>query len=218
LISRDVDPGIVAAGERRYMAWSATRDTALAAGKAPSLQVRSTTEWAAAQMTTHKSQITNARVDVIALDADPGRPSGARFGTLVHASLASCPLDATAETVAQVVRTQARIVAATGIEADAAIAVVRRAFADPLFDRARRAEREGRCLRETPVTLTVDGVLIEGVVDFAFETDAGYEVIDFKTDRASGELLARYQRQVGLYANAIARATGRPARAVLMKV
>jgi ATP-dependent exoDNAse (exonuclease V) beta subunit len=55
-------------------------------------------------------------------------------------------------------------------------------------------------------------------VDFAFESDGSYVVIDFKTDRAEGDLLERYRRQVSFYAAAIARATGRPARSVLMNV
>ena len=37
-------------------------------------------------------------------------------------------------------------------------------------------------------------------------------------DRAEGEVMDRYRRQVGLYADAVSRAMGRPARAVLMKV
>jgi len=43
-------------------------------------------------------------------------------------------------------------------------------------------------------------------------------VLDFKTDRAEGEAWANYATQVALYAAAIAQATGRPARAVLMNV
>jgi ATP-dependent exoDNAse (exonuclease V) beta subunit len=43
-------------------------------------------------------------------------------------------------------------------------------------------------------------------------------VIDFKTDRELEGALDRYERQVWIYASAIAAATGRPARAVLMKV
>ena len=36
----------------------------------------------------------------------------------------------------------------------------------------------------------------------------GFMVVDFKTDRAEGELQASYARQVQLYAEAIAQATG----------
>ena len=68
------------------------------------------------------------------------------------------------------------------------------------------------------VTVIVDDVLVEGIVDLAYETDHGMTVIDFKTDRAEGALLTQYGRQVSLYADAITRATGRPSRAVLMKV
>jgi ATP-dependent exoDNAse (exonuclease V) beta subunit len=37
-----------------------------------------------------------------------------------------------------------------------------------------------------------DGQLLEGNVDLAFETEEGFLVIDFKTDRAEGELQASY--------------------------
>jgi ATP-dependent exoDNAse (exonuclease V) beta subunit len=63
-----------------------------------------------------------------------------------------------------------------------------------------------------------DGILIEGVVDLAFDDGKGYQVIDFKTDRAEGEALARYKRQITLYADAIAHATGRSARAFLFQI
>ena len=79
--------------------------------------------------------------------------------------------------------------------------------------------RDGRCYRETPVTCRLDdGTLVEGTVDLAYATAAGFVVVDFKTDRAEGEVLDRYRRQVGIYADAVARATGQRVRAVLMKV
>jgi len=43
-------------------------------------------------------------------------------------------------------------------------------------------------------------------------------VVDFKTDREMDGAFDRYQRQVSIYAAAIAAATGRPTRAVLMRV
>ena len=156
--------------------------------------------------------------EVIAFDLHADRPRGTRYGTLVHAALATVPLDADPATRARVVATQGRIVAATDEEVASAANVVRDVLAHPLMDAARRAEREGRCLRETPVSMMLDGTLVEGVVDFAFESEGTMVVIDFKTDRADGELLARYTRQVAFYSDAIARATAIPARAVLMKV
>ena len=157
--------------------------------------------------------------EVVAFDADPSRPAGTRYGTLVHAALATVPLDADAATVARIVDSQARIVGATRAEVDSAVEVTRAVLAHPLFEAARDADRRGALLRETPLTITVDDVLIEGVADCVFEDATGrYLVIDFKTDRASGERLDRYRRQVGLYAEAVARATGRATRAILMKV
>jgi ATP-dependent exoDNAse (exonuclease V) beta subunit len=43
-------------------------------------------------------------------------------------------------------------------------------------------------------------------------------VVDFKTDRELNGAFDRYRRQVQIYAAAIAQATGRPARAVLMSL
>ena len=77
--------------------------------------------------------------------------------------------------------------------------------------------------RETPVLLPLgDGSPAESVLDLAFrEADAdfdGWTVVDFKTDVELGAREPEYRRQVALYADAIARATSRPARAVLLCV
>jgi len=48
--------------------------------------------------------------------------------------------------------------------------------------------------------------------------DGKVVVIDFKTDRELEDALDVYRRQIQIYAHAISSATGRPARAVLMKV
>ena len=78
----------------------------------------------------------------------------------------------------------------------------------PLRDAARRAALR----REVPVALAEPtGAIVEGVVDAAFETDAGWVVVDFKTDADPGDALDAYLGQVRLYARAIATATGRSA-------
>jgi hypothetical protein len=43
-------------------------------------------------------------------------------------------------------------------------------------------------------------------------------VVDFKTDRELGAQIPRYAAQVRCYAEAVAAATGEPARAVLLVV
>ena len=64
-----------------------------------------------------------------------------------------------------------------------------------------------------------DRRIIEGVVDLAFEEAGVWTVVDYKTDReiaAAGE--ERYRRQVGIYASAIAQATGTSARGILVRI
>ena len=69
------------------------------------------------------------------------------------------------------------------------------------------------------MTLTLaDGRLLEGVVDLAFEQDDSWTVVDFKTDEDPDGRLDDYQRQVGLYAAALTRASGRPVRGVVLIV
>ena len=101
-------------------------------------------------------------------------------------------------------------------EVAAAAACVAAALAHPLL---RRAAGAGRLARETPLAIALDdGTLVEGVVDAAFEEPAGWTVVDFKTDVELTARLPEYQRQVALYARAIAQATGKPARAVLLQL
>jgi len=92
-------------------------------------------------------------------------------------------------------------------------------LAHPLLRRAAVAARAGRCRRECPVTIRLDdGVLVEGVIDAAFVEDGGWAVVDFKTDVEIGGRLEEYRRQVGVYAEAVGRATGVRARGVLLRV
>ena len=148
------------------------------------------------------------------------RPGGARFGELVHAVLASAPLDAGGTDIDGLAEVHGRLLSAPDEEIAAARDTVQRVLGHDLLARARRAAGRGACRRETPVTCTLsDGTLIEGIVDLAFEQDGAWTVVDYKTDReiaASGE--ERYRRQVALYASAIAQSTGAPASGVLVRI
>jgi ATP-dependent helicase/nuclease subunit A len=210
------DPGrdIVAADRRVYDDWLAAHRAALADGGQPSRRVITATEWT-------RTATDDAAPDVELIDASAGvaRPGGARFGVLVHATLATVALDATPVQIAEVVAVQGRIVGAPAEEMEAAKAAVASALAHPLMERARQAWRAERCRRETPVaSREADGSLVEGVLDLAFEDSDGWTVIDFKTDAEMDGAMTRYRRQVALYASVVARATGRIARAVLMRV
>ncbi len=85
--------------------------------------------------------------------------------------------------------------------------------------RAREAHAQGRCRRETPVTIKLaDGTLVEGVLDLAFSGKDGWTVVDFKTDRELDKELDHYKRQVRLYLSSIEHVTGQPCAGILMKI
>ena len=215
------DPGreLVESDRKRYDEWLAARQAAQERGARPSLRVRTVTDWA--RTTPDGNETAALAGDVTVVSAAPGaaRPGGTRFGTLVHAALATVALDATPAQLAEGVRLQARILGAPAEEVEAATAAVAAALAHPLMARARDAWRDGRCRRETPVACReADGSLVEGVLDLAFEDAGGWTVVDFKTDAEMAGELGRYRRQVGLYASVVARATGKETAAVLMQI
>jgi ATP-dependent helicase/nuclease subunit A len=213
------DPGadVLEADRRRYQAWSADRAAALDRGAQPSVAFQTVTAWAR-----RAPEVADAvDPEVVVVDAATGiaRPGGRRFGTLVHGVLAAVPLDANRAAIAELAALHGRIHAAPDDEVAAATTLVEAALAHPLMRRAREAERRGRCRRETPITAVApDGTVLEGVLDLAFEEDAGWTVVDFKTEAEVAGLVARYRRQVGAYASMVARVTGRPATAVLLRL
>jgi hypothetical protein len=221
LISKDVPPEVVAQGERRFIAWRDARKRAIAAGEAPSISVRTATECASCGIPDSESWRSGpglTDIEIVTLDAERDRPGGVRYGTLVHATLATVPLDAGRDVIESIARTQGRIVGAVDDEIESAIAVARAAIGHPLLVAAHRARQHGGCFREVPVTVSIDGTLVEGIVDLAFDDGPTMVVVDFKTDRELEGALDAYRRQVQIYAHAIATATGKPARGVLMKI
>ncbi len=164
-------------------------------------------------------------IEVIDFSRTRERPFGARFGSLVHATLATVPLDAPDRVIAVVAEAQSRILPAAArdpyaaLEVDAAVEVVSAVLKAPLFDQVRLAERDGRCDRELPITwMAPDGTLIEGTIDLAFEDVTGVTVIDFKTDRELATDLERYRRQLTVYCEALATTRNVPARGILARV
>ena len=204
----------------RYHTWRQRRDQTVSDAATPSVRVLTVTELAERLVADRVPAPTKwDKPEVIELIPNPDRPSGRRFGALVHAVLAVTPLTATAEQVGEYATLEGRMLGATEAEVTSAGAVATAALAHPILDRARRAVGADACRRETPVTMQAeDGTLMEGVVDLAFRDDDTWVVVDFKTDRAPDGALDVYCRQVQLYAQMVARATGEPARAVLMRI
>jgi ATP-dependent exoDNAse (exonuclease V) beta subunit len=218
LIVKDVKPEIVEAGLAAYDTWRKRREQALDVGAQASLTVRTVTEAAKA-----KEEPTAdwhpPDVKAVELPRAADRPSGRRFGSLVHAVLASVPLDGDPEAPLKLAAIHGRILGAPQDEVDHAAEAARTALAHPIFVEARHAASRGRCRREVPIAWRDgDGSVIEGVVDLAFEQAQGWTVIDFKTDEEFRENEAAYRRQVAIYAAAIHAANGAPVSPILMRV
>ena len=240
LLSKDAPDEVVEADLERYRAWRRRREASIERAARPSLVLETATERARAQAGERADGGDDAggepardgdpkadrhAVTVVDLERAAERPAGKRFGTLVHAVLATVPIDVPdgwPEAAREISKLHGRVFGATDAEVAAAADVAVRVLSHPLLARARAAAQRGDCRREAPVSMrTDDGVLIEGVVDVAFREEGAWTVVDYKTDRdleEAGGAVEIYRRQVGLYADMISRATGEPARAVLMRV
>jgi len=160
-----------------------------------------------------------ASVIIDSLAIQPDRPTGRRFGVLVHALLAAVPISAASDEIRDLAVLHARVLGATDEERDAAAGAVERVLGHHILQLARAAAADGRaCRREAPIAIVIDGRLIDGQIDLVFESPDGWTVVDFKTDAelAIGEEV--YRRQVALYAEAIATITGQSARAMILRV
>jgi ATP-dependent exoDNAse (exonuclease V) beta subunit len=155
-----------------------------------------------------------------------GRPSGKRFGVLMHALFEHAALaDGVHETSADlsaIARFLGRSSGATPEEQTRAVADVQLALRHPLFTRIVSAQRRGELYREAPVTVC-SGVreLREGAVDLLFREPTGdgsqLVVVDFKTDVELSDLTL-YRHQLALYADALQRALGERVSCVLFRV
>ena len=213
-----IAPTIVETGLAAYNAWRERRQQAIAAGSRSSVALQTVTQ-AATSGRQPAPDLKLAPVEVIELPRAANRPSGRRFGTLVHAVLASVPLDGDVSIIQRLATIHGRILGASQDEVDAAGESVRVALAHGIFEDARQAAQQGRCRREVPITWRdYEGLLIEGVIDLAFERAGAWTVIDFKTDEEFRGDEPAYRRQVGMYAAAINAANGAPVAALLMRV
>ena len=217
LIVKDVAPEIRARYLTAYRSWRSSHAAAVAAASQPSIRVMTATE-AAAAGSLPAFETVDVRVETMTGAAR--RPGGARFGALVHALIADVPLPLSDPgSLSSLAAAHGRVLGAEPDEISAALEVVLRVLEHPLLRAAAGAAEHGGCYRETPVTLRLDtGALIEGHADLAYDSDGEIVVIDFKTDHELEGALDVYRRQVQIYAAAIARATGRRSRAVLMKI
>jgi ATP-dependent exoDNAse (exonuclease V) beta subunit len=217
------------ASEENYARWKTEREALLVRASQPSVSVQTVTSFVRAH-TMQDGDDQPARsaqtplVEVEKLDRGGlHRPSGRRFGALVHVLLATLELDAGADAIQAAAALNGKVVGATNDEIEAGIAVVSSALEHPIMRRAAASAKKGALRRETPILHTLEGgSLVEGVVDLAFREDepdfTGWTVIDFKTDREFEGSSAQYISQVRLYTRAVGTATNAPARGMVLVV
>jgi len=226
LISRDGDPAAVTSRLDAYRQWETARAHTIARASTPALRPVPVTQMAVERQASVATPDGAAEVKILDVSRAAGRPFGAGFGTLVHAILATVPLDADGGTVQKVAETQGRILLGfgEGVEEEvyAAAEVVSAVLRHEIFDRVRAAEAAGRLFREWPVIWqSPDGTLIEGTVDLAFEEGASPArliVLDFKTGRELDADTLRYRRQLAIYCRALSALRGLPAQGILMRI
>jgi ATP-dependent exoDNAse (exonuclease V) beta subunit len=218
ILEADESGAEVARGEQAYLQWKDGRLAAITNASRPTVRVQTVTALAAGADLTEPA-LARIQLEKIAR-ADAERPSGRRFGALVHAVLAAVDLDASANEIGAVAQANARLIDATPEETDAAVTTVRNVLKHPLIQRA----ATGQALRrETPIQhYREDGTLIEGVVDLAFQENTpdfnGWTIVDFKTDREIEKAENQYRAQVAAYVEGISVATASPARGFLLVV
>ena len=217
LIVKDVAPALLKEHLETYRTWRAARDAAVMTASVPSIRILTATE-AAASSEAMPGEAIQVVVETVAGATE--RPGGARFGSLVHALLADVPLSASdGELLSRLADAHGRVLGAEPAEIVAARDAVTRVLSHPAIRAAAESERDGGCYREVPMTWRLEsGALVEGTVDLAYANGDEMVVVDFKTDRELEGALDRYRRQIQIYAAAIAAATGRPTRAMLIKV
>jgi ATP-dependent helicase/nuclease subunit A len=211
---KEVDKATVEKDLAAYREWKSKKDAIVEAASVPTLHVQTITQRAARESEKPRT----VDVKVINLETGGPGPGGARYGSLVHAILATVPLNADSTVMEKVAALHGRILGANSDEVGSAVSVVQIVLRHEILQRAAECERNGRCRREAPVTLVQNDFLLEGVIDLAFEESAAWTVVDFKTAEESEAQLNRYERQVALYADAVGKATQKPTNAYILRI
>lgn len=186
-----------------YRRWKSTRTNLLAEAAAPSLAVVNPSLRSA-----HAGAQWEQELDpqIARAPRADQRPTGRRYGTLVHALLRDAPWDAGRAEWQQLARIHGAALQAPSDEQAAAIEAAEAAWAHPLLQRARASHT---CYREYPVTVPMGGgVLMEGAVDLVFLEGGRAIAIDYKTTGDWEAHAAEYSRQMRGYAWALRQVTG----------
>ena len=143
------------------------------------------------------------------------RPTGRRFGTLVHTVLRDVDLSAQREDVHALAELHGQVLGATNEEIHSAALTVSTTLDSPLI----KAAATGRAMREVPFVLDLDeSQLIEGVIDLLYEADGRWTLVDFKTDVDFDRFRSEYELQLRWYVEAAQRILGASIEGVLLRI
>jgi ATP-dependent helicase/nuclease subunit A len=185
-------------GLRRYEEWRGSRAARIDSASVPRFSVAMAEQMGAA------AEAECIAVETITLPLELGRPTGRRFGRLVHDILQRADR---AEDIKGLAQVWGRRHGVSDAECDAAVAVAQSAL-ERISDLVPKGVQR---LREAPLLVRLEnGTLVDGRIDFAWSNGSQWTVVDYKTDRRERRRLGQLQ----LYALALQQATGLPARGI----
>jgi ATP-dependent helicase/nuclease subunit A len=195
-------PEQAAEGLRRYQEWKDARERRIKAGRAPRFRV------AQAESLDRVAEAEWIDVRTVTLTMETGRPTGRKFGRVVHDILQHATSATQTDSLAAV---WGRRHGASPEECAAAAIVARAALEHP----ALAVPADARSYRELPVMVRLDdGTLVEGRIDLAWSDGKSWTVVDYKTDRRDKRNVAQLQ----IYGLALQRATGLPVKGIVLEV
>jgi ATP-dependent exoDNAse (exonuclease V) beta subunit len=189
-------------GVRRYRDWTDRRTRRNQKGAVPGFRI------VHPESSGHVEEAEGITVETLTLPAAEARPSGRKFGRLMHDILqrSKSPQD-----VPALASVWGRRHGASEEDRGAAIS----AATSALQCLARLVPAGAAQLRELPVLVRLqDGTIVDGRVDLAWTDGTQWTVVDYKTDRRDHRALGQLQ----LYALALRKATGLPVRAILLEI
>lgn len=149
------------------------------------------------------------------------RMTAAERGTLTHRALSLMPLDAlrAADDIPTVIREALEAMQKRGLFTEEELHIISVGAISGYFtsEIGRRMLQSGNVRREWAFNLRLTGkqaLLLQGVIDCAFEENGAWVLVDYKTDRVDDEqtLVNRYAEQLAWYARALAEITGKPVK------
>lgn len=149
------------------------------------------------------------------------RMTAAERGTLTHRALSLMPLDAlrAADDIPTVIREALAAMQKRGLFTEEELHIISVGAISGYFtsEIGRRMLQSGNVRREWAFNLRLTGkqaLLLQGVIDCAFEENGAWVLVDYKTDRVDDEqtLVNRYAEQLAWYARALAEITGKPVK------